>query len=89
MPIFRLARSSFDPDTLAAMSKAFDEACAALNLVDEQGREAIATRIINLARGGTIAADALRDRVIQESQKSKHTTETCTGSKPSQTSQSG
>lgn len=89
MPILRLARSSFDPDTLAAMSKAFDEACAALNLVDEQGREAVAIRIIDLARSGTIDVEALRDRVIQESQKSKRTAETCTGSNPSQPSQSG
>jgi hypothetical protein len=68
MPILRLARSSFDPDTLAAMSKAFEEACAALNVVDEQGREAVAILIIDFARGGTIDAESLRDRVIRKSQ---------------------
>jgi hypothetical protein len=33
---------------------------------DEKGREIIATRIIDLARGGLIDPTALRDRVIAE-----------------------
>jgi hypothetical protein len=50
------------------MSKAFEEACTALQVYagDEKGREIIATRIIDLARGGLIDPTALRDRVIAE-----------------------
>jgi hypothetical protein len=51
------------------MSKAFEEACAALHVFagDQRGREVIATRIIDLARNGVIDAAALRDRVMLES----------------------
>jgi len=43
------------------MSKAFEEACNVLQVFtgDEKGREIIATRIIDLARGGVIDAAAL------------------------------
>jgi len=75
MPILRLARSAFDPEAIAAMSLAFVEACAALNIPDsdEQHREVIATRIIDLARNGKIDAAALRDRIIQEAQAAAST----------------
>ena len=51
------------------MSKAFDEACIALQgyAGDEKGREIIATRIIDLARGGLIDPTALhRDLANRE-----------------------
>jgi hypothetical protein len=48
------------------MLKAFEEACNALQVSDEKAREIIATRIIDLARGGVIDAAALRDRVVAE-----------------------
>jgi hypothetical protein len=42
------------PLAIEAMSKAFEESCIALQIYtgDEKGREIIATRIIDLARGG-------------------------------------
>ena len=58
----------FEPAAIAAMGRAFDETCAALHIFagDQRGREAIATRIIDLARNGVIDATLLRDRVLQE-----------------------
>ena len=55
------------------MSKAFEEACNVLQVFtgDEKGREIIATRIIDLARGGVIDAAALRDRLIAEARPSE------------------
>ena len=54
--------------SFGAMSKAFEEACIALQVYagDEKGREIVATRIIDLARNGLIDSAALRDRVIAE-----------------------
>jgi hypothetical protein len=45
-------RAAFGPDTIAARSKAFEEACIALRVFagDAKGREIVATRIIDLAR---------------------------------------
>jgi hypothetical protein len=61
-------KTSFGPAAIEAMPKAFEEACTALQVYasDEEGREIIATRIIDLARGGLIDPTALRDRVIAE-----------------------
>jgi hypothetical protein len=61
-------KSAFGPAAIEAMSKAFEEACIALQVYagDEKGREIIATRIIDLARGGVVDAAALRDRVVAE-----------------------
>ena len=49
-------KTSFGPDTIEKMSKAFEEACIALQVVagDEKGREIVATRIIDLARNGLV-----------------------------------
>jgi hypothetical protein len=60
--------ASFDPEAIAAMSRAFEQACAALQVFagDARGREIIASRIIDLARGGVVDAGALRDRVVSE-----------------------
>ena len=61
-------KTAFGPAAIEAMSRAFEEACTALQVYagDEKGREIIATRIIDLARGGLIDPTALRDRVIAE-----------------------
>ena len=61
-------QTAFEPDAITAMSRAFEEACAALHVFagDQRGREVIATRIIDLARAGVIDAAALRDRVMLE-----------------------
>jgi hypothetical protein len=58
---------AFTPDTIDAMARALDEACAMLGTVDAHDRETIAMRIIDLASNGVITADALRDRVVAES----------------------
>jgi hypothetical protein len=59
----------FEPEAVAVMSKAFEEACIALQVFPchERGREIVATRIVDLARNGVIDAKALRDRVLLES----------------------
>jgi hypothetical protein len=61
--------ASFEPEAIAAMSRAFEDACSALNIPagDRTGRETIATRVIDLARTGVIDAAALKARVVQES----------------------
>lgn len=61
-------QSSFEPEAVQAMARAFDESCIALNVFagDEEGRRIVATRIIDLARSGVSDAAALRDRVLQE-----------------------
>lgn len=74
MPIrpYLADKAAFGPDTIAAMSKAFEEACIALGVFagDEKGREIVATRIIDLARNGLVDPNALRDRVISEAGRS-------------------
>ena len=61
-------QTAFEPEAMAAMSRAFDEACIALHVFagDQRGREAVATRIIDLAGRGVVDANALRDRVLAE-----------------------
>jgi hypothetical protein len=51
------------------MYEVFVDVCAELHVPasDNQTREILAARIIELARGGKIDPDALRDRVILES----------------------
>lgn len=60
--------NTFEPETVAAMSRAFEEACVALQIFsgDEKGRETVATRIVDLARNGITDSGALRDRVLLE-----------------------
>jgi len=58
--------SAFSPEEIKVMSKALDEACAALQVAGQtKDREIIAVRIIELARKGVIDATALRDRVVE------------------------
>jgi len=66
-------KRAFGPAAIEAMSKAFEEACIALQVYagDEKGREIIATRIIDLARNCLIAQNAIRDRVIAEAHRAE------------------
>jgi hypothetical protein len=60
---------AFEPEAIAVMSKALEESCKALHIDGQaRDREAIATRIIDLARNGVIDAKALSRRVIAETQ---------------------
>ena len=72
MPIRRYLSVSAvcEPEAIAAMSKALDEACTALHVSsdDMNGRVTVATRIIDLASIGVTDANALRERVVGESQ---------------------
>jgi hypothetical protein len=60
---------AFEPEAIAAMSRAFEEACIALQIFsgDQHGRETIASRIMDLARNGVNDPHTLRDRVLLES----------------------
>ena len=69
MPIRRYLEdnSAFDLDAIKAMSEALERACTALHVNGQlRDREAIAARIIDLARNGVIDANALSERVIAE-----------------------
>jgi hypothetical protein len=65
---FKEDDACFDPEATKAMSQAFTDACSALRVFndDERGREAIAVRIIELARSGVIDAKALCERLLTE-----------------------
>jgi hypothetical protein len=60
--------AAFDAEAVQAMGKAFTESCNALQIFqgDQRGREAVAVRIIELARSGVLDATVLRDRVVSE-----------------------
>jgi hypothetical protein len=62
----------FEPEAIQAMSTAFELSCADLHVFagDQRGREAVATRIIHLARHGVIEAAALHMRVMAEARLS-------------------
>jgi hypothetical protein len=59
-------RGVFEPEALDAMAQAYEEACIALHVFagDQRGREAVAARIIELARRGLIDVATVRNRVI-------------------------
>ena len=58
----------FIPDAARAMSHAFDNVCASLQIPDSaiKAREMIAKRIIELGRQGEHEYEHLRDRVLNE-----------------------
>lgn len=58
----------FDPEATQALSLAFEDVCQELKLkdTDARGREAIAVRIIELARRGERNAKQLAERVVRE-----------------------
>ena len=69
MPIRQFIKddAAFGPEALMAMSKAFTSACLTLKVKDDnRAREAIAVRIIELARQGEINAAKLAERVVRE-----------------------
>lgn len=69
MPIrhYLAHNSAFGPEVIRAMSEALEQSCAALNINgDARQREIIATRIIDLARGGITEAKALSERVVSD-----------------------
>ena len=80
MPIRRhlVDKDAFDPDEIAAMSKAFEEACTALCVFagDEKGREIVAARIVDLVRGGLTDSGAIRDRIVSEGRQLKRVADT-------------
>ena|ERR1700733_762097 len=61
-------QSVFEPEATRAMSIAFDETCRALKLTDaaKREREAVAVRIIELARRGEHDPARLCERVLHE-----------------------
>jgi hypothetical protein len=63
---FPNGESVFEPEATQAMAAAFDAACAALKLPDDaaHAREAVAVRIIELARRGEHDPIRLSERVI-------------------------
>jgi hypothetical protein len=63
---------AFEPEAIAAMSKAFEQACARLHVfaADQRGREIVAARIIDLARQGVFDVPALANRVTAEARVS-------------------
>jgi hypothetical protein len=62
-----LQGDAFGPDALQAMSTALEEVCRMLKVDRDQGaREAVAVRIIELARRGECDPKRLRDRVLRE-----------------------
>ena len=62
-----LQDNAFDPDAVRGMSIALEEVCRKLQLNgDQAAREAIAVRIIELARRGERDPERLSDRVLWE-----------------------
>jgi hypothetical protein len=62
-----LQGDAFDPDALQAMSTALEEVCLKLQLNgDQRAREAMAVRIIELARRGERDPERLSGRVLRE-----------------------
>jgi hypothetical protein len=60
--------TTFEPEAVEVLHRAYSEVCSALHIFagDIQGQEAIATRVIDLARTGVVDAGILRERVLQE-----------------------
>jgi hypothetical protein len=64
---FLTDHSAFDPEATRAMAAAFEDVCRALKLDgDARAREAIAGRIIELARRGERDPARLRERVLRD-----------------------
>ena len=62
-----LQDDAFDPDALRAMSTALEEVCRKLQVNgDRRVREAMAIRIIELARRGERDPERLSDRLLRE-----------------------
>ena len=61
-----LENSAFDPETIASMGRAFEDACRVLGLAasDDTLRELVAKKIIELAQQGERNAERLRERAL-------------------------
>jgi hypothetical protein len=69
MPITPFLRNqAFDPETVVAMSEAFQGACQALGLTDRNDplNELVAKRVIDLAQMGVRSSADLYMRTLQE-----------------------
>jgi hypothetical protein len=65
--VYLHADAAFSPEDIKTMSHALEDACDALKVNgDAKVREAVAIRIIELARRGERDAAKLRDRVVAE-----------------------
>ena len=61
---------AFGPKDLEAMSQAYEDVCTALHINgDAAAREAIAVRVIELARRGERCPTVMRDQVISEARR--------------------
>ena len=72
MPIYRLLQNHvFDPDTVAVMVTAFEDALRELRLTDraDPATELVARKIIELAERGERDPARLRDRVVRSLSK--------------------
>jgi hypothetical protein len=60
--------NAFDPEVVEAMSKAFHEACKALQIFagDVRGREAVATRVIDMARKGVTDPSTVVQHILSK-----------------------
>jgi hypothetical protein len=68
LPFLQKEEAVFGPEETQAMSVAFDEVCRALNLSETatRAREAVAIRIVELARRGERDPARLSARVMRE-----------------------
>jgi hypothetical protein len=69
MAIYRLLReAAFDPEQAARMTAAYEAALPKLGLADRSDpmTELIALKIIEIARSGSLSAEAICERVVQE-----------------------
>jgi hypothetical protein len=68
VPIYRLLQdSAFEPDVIAIMTTAFEEACRELGLAERNDplRDIVATTIIGWAQKGILDPDEMRKCVRQ------------------------
>jgi hypothetical protein len=68
VPLYRLLQEgTFDPDAVAAMSAAFEEACRALGLAERTDplRDLVAQKVIDCARAGERDPVRLRESVLK------------------------
>ena len=70
MSIHSFQNSAFEPDQVEAMGRAFDAACAELQLsdLDDSLRELVAEKVIKYARGGVRDSELLCRLVLVEIQ---------------------
>lgn len=61
-------QTTFEPEAVEILHRAYSEVCAKLGIFagDMRGQEAVAMRVIDLAKSGVLNVDALRDRVLAE-----------------------